>query len=183
MLPIPEAGTVSKQAVKNKHMKNLLNLIVLIIFGNLMAQIAIGKPAPEGSALLDFGNGTTNGIILPATTTIQTPIANGTFTLDKTANRVRMYENNQWVNLSKTAELSAVFTNTGADTGNGVIIGANSSPATGVLVLESSRHALVLPKVANPELNVKSPYPGMICYDTVSDSIAIFDGVYWNYWK
>ena len=42
---------------------------------------------------------------------------------------------------------------------------------------------MILPKVNQPEINVKSPYPGMICYDTASKTVAIFDGKVWNYWK
>lgn len=163
-------------------MRILIQLIIILAFGQSFAQVAIGKSTVDGSALLDFGSGTTNGIILPATTSITNP-ANGTFTLDKTTNRVRMYQNGVWVDLSQTADTSGLYSNSGSDTGNGVLMGAPVSSAQGVLVLESPRLALVLPKVADPEINVKSPYPGMICYDTTSDSIAVFDGVYWNYWK
>ncbi|WP_148043492.1 hypothetical protein [Chryseobacterium sp. G0240] len=62
-------------------------------------------------------------------------------------------------------------------------MGASTSSAPGVLVLESANKALILPKVAAPHLNVKNPYPGMICYDTASKSMAVFDGLKWSYWK
>ena len=42
---------------------------------------------------------------------------------------------------------------------------------------------MVLPHVTNPHLTVKSPYPGMMCYDTVKKAVAVFDGTVWNYWK
>ncbi len=164
-------------------MKNLLIILTIFSANLALSQIAIGKNTVDGSAILDFASGTTNGIILPTAGSLQTPVTNGTFYLDRNENKVRMYENNQWVDLSKTANTSSVFTNSGTDTGAGVIVGAPISSAKGVLVLESTNQALVLPKIADPEINVKSPYPGMICYDTTSDSIAIFDGAYWNYWK
>ena len=63
------------------------------------------------------------------------------------------------------------------------IIGARSTAVDGVLVLESADKALVLPKISNPHLNVKSPYAGMMCYDTIRQALAIFDGTVWNYWK
>lgn len=62
-------------------------------------------------------------------------------------------------------------------------MGAKESAADGVLVLESTNRALVLPHVTNPHLTVKSPYPGMMCYDTVKKAVAVFDGTVWNYWK
>ena len=37
--------------------------------------------------------------------------------------------------------------------------------------------------IGYPHLNVKSPYPGMMCFDTVSNTLAVFDGENWNYWK
>ncbi len=69
------------------------------------------------------------------------------------------------------------------DVGGGVVLGADSSSASGVLVLESSDKALILPKVTNPHLNMKSPTIGAMCYDTTSKSIAIFNGKEWAYWK
>jgi len=62
-------------------------------------------------------------------------------------------------------------------------VGSDTTTAPGVLVMESSNKALILPKVATPHLNVKNPYPGMICYDTVSKTMAVFDGLKWSYWK
>ncbi|MNG09522.1 hypothetical protein D3C84_929420 [compost metagenome] len=62
-------------------------------------------------------------------------------------------------------------------------MGAKESAADGVLVLESADKALVLPKVNNPHITVKSPYTGMMCYDLNKKAVAIFDGVVWNYWK
>jgi hypothetical protein len=51
------------------------------------------------------------------------------------------------------------------------------------LVLESTSKALVLPKVANAETEIKSPAVGTMVYDLYSKSLAIFDGAKWNFWK
>ena len=64
-----------------------------------------------------------------------------------------------------------------------MIIGSTTSLASGVLVLESTNKALMLPRVVSPHLNIKSPYPGLICYDTVKNAIAIFNGESWYYWN
>ena len=31
--------------------------------------------------------------------------------------------------------------------------------------------------------DVFSPYPGMMCYDMASKTVAIFDGTQWSYWN
>lgn len=48
---------------------------------------------------------------------------------------------------------------------------------------ESTDKAMILPRIKAPHLNVKSPYPGMMCYDTETQSVALFDGRFWNYWR
>ena len=171
--------------------KNIIFLLFIISNWSLNAQVAIEKTSLDGSSILDFPFGTTKGIILPALTTIPAEV-NGSLGLYRGDGRVYMRQNNIWVpltedngNLNGLATLinnpsPEAVTTPGA---SGVIIGATTSAASGVLVLESSTLALTLPNVNDPSKNVKSPYPGMICYDTASKSVAVFDGKYWNYWK
>lgn len=147
------------------------------------------------SAVLDFAAGTTKGIILPAVETMPTSPANGTFLFDKTTQIIKMYQNGAWVNLSGTGDASAIVPYTGTSNSKQTILGSRTTKVLdgsgnyvdgavdGVLVLESPNKALVLPKISNPHLNVKSPYPGMMCYDTNRKALAVFDGNVWNYWK
>lgn len=169
-------------------------LPALLTAAGLHAQVAIGKQSINGnSTILDFNDSitNTNGIILPAVTAASTALAanpannHGTFIYDKSDYKAKMYQNGTWVNLSETGDGAALAANvnTSAEQGKGVIIGAGNSNAKGVLILESTNKAVILPKIVNPAVNVKSPYPGMICYDTTSMSLAVFDGVRWNYWK
>lgn len=151
------------------------------------AQISIGKSeVTNQSTLVDF-NETNNklGIILPSieASSNLTDASNGTFIFDKNDKKIKMKENNIWINLSDIGNTDQLVSNNSSEPGEGVIIGAESSNAPGVLVLEATNKAMVLPKIANPHINVASPYPGMICYDTVSKSLAVFDGIYWSYWK
>ncbi|MDR4892684.1 MULTISPECIES: hypothetical protein [unclassified Chryseobacterium] len=170
-----------------KNIKNIGIAIALVIFNSFFAQVAIGKQVIDGnSTVLDFDNvsGNTKGLILPATSGFPTgSLANGTFIFDVTDNKVKVYENEVWKSLSDAGNSNAVIVNNSAESGKGVIMGEATSSADGVLVLESQNKAMILPKITSPHLNVKNPYPGMICYDTASKTLAIFDGSVWNYWK
>ncbi len=173
-------------------MKNIKVLLLLCLTSYSFGQVAIGKENMNGnSTILDFNDaaGNTNGIILSAVNDISGALSiaavnnNGTFLFDRSDNKVKMYENNVWVPLSDTGDSSEILVNTSTEVGVGVIIGAQTTDAKGVLVLESANTAMILPKIANPHTSVKSPYPGMLCYDTVSKTMAVFDGKVWNYWK
>ena len=150
----------------------------------ISAQTAIGKRTVDGSAVLDFASGTTQGIILPAVETLPATPANGTFLFDKNDSKVKLHQDGIWVELSGTGSNTGIVPYSGtADNGRKTVIGSRTTTADGVLVLEAPDKALVLPKVASPHLNVKSPYPGMMCYDTTKKALAVFDGSVWNYWK
>lgn len=63
------------------------------------------------------------------------------------------------------------------------IIGDRSATAPGILVLESPSQAMVLPKVANPAVNIINPAAGMMVYDTTAKQLAVFNGTVWTFWK
>lgn len=148
-----------------------------------VAQTAIGKNTVDGDGLLDFATGSVKGIILPAVSTLPATPANGTFLLDRNDMKLKMYANSEWVNLSDEGDTGDLLPFNGANINSQTVIGAESTSVDGALVLESPEKALVLPKVASPHLNVPSPYPGMMCYDTDAKALAVFDGLVWNYWK
>lgn len=170
-----------------KNIRNISIAVALVVFNSIFAQVAIGKQTVDGnSTVLDFNNvsGNTKGLILPATSGLPAgALVNGTFIFDTTDKKVKVYENNIWKSLSDAGNSSAVVVNNSAETGKGVIMGEATSTADGVLVLESQNKAMILPQIATPHLNVKNPYPGMMCYDTTSKTLAVFDGSVWNYWK
>ncbi|PIF46616.1 hypothetical protein CLU96_3654 [Chryseobacterium sp. 52] len=170
-----------------KHIKNISIAVASVIFGSLSAQIAIEKQTIDGnSTILDFNSTSANtkGLILPAIQGLPAGNpANGTFIFDRSDDKVKVYENNTWKALSDTGNSSAILVNTSDETGNGVVIGVQPGNADGVFVLEAPDKAMILPKIVSPHLNVKNPYPGMICYDTASKTLAVFDGTVWNYWK
>ena len=169
-------------------MKRFLVMILSLgAFASASAQTAVNVRTTTASSVLDFATGTTKGIILPAVETLPATPANGTFLFDKVAKIVKMYQGGVWVDLSGVGEIAgtvplAPYSGT-VDNGKQTVMGSRSTTVDGVLVLESSDKALVLPKISNPHLNVKSPYPGMMCYDTDRKALAVFDGKVWNYWK
>jgi hypothetical protein len=147
--------------------------------------VGIETTSIHTDAILDFPTGQNKGIVLPMVEALPTGAAasNGTFLIDKTDGRVKVRQNGIWLNLTGTSSLSSYSVNPSADTFDGVIIGATSSSASGVLVLESTNKALMLPKVVSPHINIKSPYPGLMCYDTTKNAIAVFNGTAWYYWN
>ena len=171
-------------------------LVVFLLPFTLMAQTTIGsRSTVNNSVVMDFPVGTTKGIILPAVEQLPSNPANGTFVFDRIAMRVKVFSNNRWNELSYNGNGSALVPYSGTEkTNQQTIIGSYTTkvyngndfedgPVNGVLVLEGSTKALVLPKIANTSTTVKNPYPGMMCYDTTKKALAIFDGTSWIYWK
>lgn len=190
-------GIVSKNLVMNKtlNMKKFIILYFILSTNLTFAQISIGKNQVDGGGILDFDEDN-KGIILPiADIETTNTYTNGTILVDKNDYKIKVFQDNDWLELSDTGSFdvqkddnnndisTAVKINTSDDIGQGVIIGAENSDADGVLVLESTNKALILPKVFRPHENILSPVAGTICYDTESDSLAVFNGKVWNYWK
>ncbi len=143
----------------------------------------------NSSVLLEFQSGLNKGIILPWTSGEVADPANGTFILDTSARKVKVFSNNAWFDLSGGARTenaidftlqSAPFTES---TDAKVVIGEETSTADGILVLEATDKAMVLPKVEDPHLNIANPAPGMMVYDSVNNLLCLYNGTEWSYWK
>lgn len=186
-------------------MKNIITVMLLGAFSALHAQVIIGNgsgtvtPGNKGSVLLEFANDNNKGIIVPYVRTLPTgsALVGGAIILDATNAtfaRMKFYNGTAWVDLSGqdgnlvspidylTAQPDAV---TAPETlGSKTIIGAPSSTADGVLVLESDTKAMVLPIVADVQ-NIPSPSPGMMVYvnKTGAKRLAVFNGSKWSFWK
>lgn len=161
-----------------------ITLLLIIISTHSFGQIAIGKAAVDGSGLLDFVDSTTKGIILPQVedSSTMTTVTPGTLVFDGTTSKVQYFDG-AWKDLSLNTGVTPILpTSSEANPNQGVIVGSDTSLARGVLILEASDKALILPKVIDPVTNVKSPYAGMMCYDPVKKVIAVFNGSEWNFW-
>ena len=185
-------------------MKNIFTVIVLAAITSVNAQVIIGDAvgtvlpvANKTSVLLEFANTSNKGIIVPyITPTLPTGTAQvgGSIILDATtpANaRMKFYAgtdgwkdlSGQGANLTTPVNYLAAQPSGVTETGKSVI-GAQSSMADGVLVLESNTKAMVLPIVANTDQIIK-PSPGMMVYvkKTGAKRLAVFNGAKWSFWK
>ena len=192
---------------------------MLAVVTGANAQVIIGgvngTAANKTSVLLEFEAGQNKGIIVPYVRTLPTgnALVGGSIILDaSTAGAARMkYYNafaSTWVDLSGSCSNSLSGDLTGANllpkqptaveapelATSKAIIGARTSTADGVLVLESDTKAMVLPIVGTiveggiTKVNVPNPSPGMMVYvintdDSAKKSLAVYNGTIWTYWK
>lgn len=182
-------------------MKKIFSIIILAGFTGLNAQVIIGNatggPAlDKSSVLLEFANTNDRGIIVPYVTTavLPTTFAGGTILLHApkpatTSARMKYYDEvtSTWMDLSgQNGSVTAALVNQPSaviETGKS-IIGAATSSADGVLVLESTSKAMILPIVDNTDQIIK-PSPGMMVYLNKAGAkrLAVFNGTKWSYWK
>ena len=161
------------------------------------AQVAIGKASVNPSVSLEFYDNADNvrGIVLPwvDSTGGVTGAVNGTIVYDTSDKKVKVKYASGWKDLSVDATGTTVdpITNVDGltlqnslndlDTAKVSIGTPTSTP--GILVLEDTNKAMVLPKVASPHLNIVKPSPGMMVYDTTKKQLAVFNGTVWSFWK
>lgn len=165
----------------------------LIINAQITIGDAIGTAYDKTSVLLDFSANQNKGLLLPYVRTLPQNPTEGTLILDATdpsQARVKYY-NGSWIDLSSqdadiTTQLLEQPTNVqAAEVPDAkTIIGATSTAADGVLVLESTTKSMILPIVDDVQ-NIISPSPGMIVYINKSGSkrLAVYNGSKWSYWK
>ncbi len=184
-------------------MKYIYSILAITISCTVFSQIIIGNEvgtaANKTSVLLEFAAGQNKGIILPYVRTMPTAsagLAEGTILLDASnpaKAKVKLYKGTaDWFDLSVGHEADITSSMTVQPTASIVtegdtaktIIGNNSSSANGVLVLESSTKAMVLPMVNSTD-DVSDPAPGMLVYinKTGAKRLAVYNGGGWTYWK
>ncbi|RXM53228.1 MULTISPECIES: hypothetical protein [unclassified Chryseobacterium] len=177
-------------------MKKISAILSVIISQIAFSQVIIGNETGSASnktsVLLEFPTGQNKGIILPYTRTLPSSPNEGTILLDAStsnASRVKYY-NGSWIDLSGqngdlTTALSAQPTESQVqeEPNAKVIIGSNSSTASGVLVLESQTKALLLPTAESTDA-IPNPSPGMMVFINKNGAkrLAVFNGSKWSYW-
>lgn len=174
-------------------MKKIISAGIILISTQAFSQVIIGDDTGTAinktSVLLEFAAGQNKGLILPYVRTLPASPAEGTIVLDAsapTAARVKYY-NGTWVDLSgqdaNVGEEMDDQPTTAEITGAKAVIGASTSTADGVLVLESTTKAMVLPTVTDVSL-IPDPSPGMMVYLNKADAkrLAVFNGSQWSFW-
>ncbi|WP_026038864.1 hypothetical protein [Myroides injenensis] len=170
--------------------KTIVLIFSLFVGTHCFAQSAVGKFEVEGEdVLLDFKQDDNRGIILSWVTNENVVVnpSGGTLIYDSNDKKVKYYRSGafkKWEDLSvNSGEVDLSIQEGIEDKGDFTIIGDQSSTASGVLVLEANNKALVLPKMNDPHLNIKSPAAGTIVYDKKSKMICVFNGKEWAFWK
>lgn len=168
-------------------MKNIVFVILILVSGlTANAQMAIGKHQVDGSGIVDFSTGGVSGIVLPWVTTIPTgtSLSPGMLIYNAIEKKVMYYNGTAWVDLSINAgTVNLTEQNAIPEVAGGTVVGALSSPVKGILVLETTDKALILPKTSSPHLNIVNPMAGTICYDTTKKMMCVYNGNEWSFWK
>lgn len=168
-------------------MKNTLLTLSLLFASCASAQVAIGKTSISSpSVSLEFG-AANRGIILPwvTSTTAVTGAVNGTLVYDTSDKKVKVKYTTGWTDLSvdTTGAADTALQDAKTDLANAKVSIGTPTATPGILVLEATDKAMVLPKVASPHLNIINPSAGMMAYDTTTKQLAVFNGTVWSFWK
>ncbi len=188
---------------KNRKMKLILNICgLLLAMYSANAQVAIEKDySGNPSVLLEFNDtrlaaktagagtisvsGDNKTLILPVVSNINAGSQEGTLWFDANDDKIKY----------KSATAVVEITDSGSDESSpksldptlneiaaeqGTILGANSSSAPGILVLESTTKAMVLP-VVEGVAQVINPEPGSIVYDRIEKAVALYNGITWTF--
>ncbi|WP_396177127.1 hypothetical protein [Flavobacterium sp.] len=155
---------------------------------NLFSQVGIGTSTVNNKAILEFGS-ENKGIILPWVTSAAAVVSpsGGMLIFDSDDKKVKYFNDNTntWIDMSITSGAvdTSIQDSFAEQTSNSkTIIGSPTTTKTGVLVLESSEKALMLPKVADVTVNFPNPEPGTMVYDTFRKKIAVYNGLVWSFW-
>lgn len=179
-------------------MKIIISIIIATITtAALTAQVSIEKDfTGNPNVILEFNdrrdaaktaNGTTaiNGenktLILPIVSEINSASSEGTIWFDANDNIIKYKSATGIINMTDAGSDESTPDFAEIATPNGTIVGAESTTAPGVLVLEATDKAMVLP-VVNGVAAVVNPEPGSMVYDNQEKAIAVFNGVEWFFW-
>lgn len=173
-------------------MKNIFNIIAVLgatIVVSAQTNVSIDMASSGNSnIIMEFNDkrpanttGENKSLILPVAENINVNSVPGTIWLDAKDNTIKLINNTGAINLTLPGtDVKAPSANE-TQTEQGVIIGDDSSNAKGVLVLESTTQAMVLPHV-DSVADVISPEPGSMVYDKSEKGIALFNGDRWTFW-
>ena len=157
-----------------------------VIFGD-----NIGTATDKTSVLMEFSAAGNRGLILPYITNKTGLTTPGSIILNATtptAAKVEYYNGTTWVDLSvQTANVSSYLgiQPVAKENANAkMVIGSATSSANGILVLESTSKAMILPIVSSYQ-DIVNPAPGMmvIVNNGGIKTLAVYNGSQWSFWN
>lgn len=172
-------------------MKKTISIVLLIVSSLSFAQVAIGKDnVTNTSVSLEFA-AENRGLILPYVENKSGITVDGTLIYDTAeGHKVKYLKEGNWINLSEDDGTSDTIGVADITIQNGKTDQVTAKTAIGtptntdgILVLEASDKAMILPKVASPHINIIDPAPGMLVYDTTKKQLAVYNGKVWSFWK
>lgn len=176
-------------------MKNLAIIIFSVFSMTVFSQVAIGKSSVStNSVSLEFGD-QHRGLLLPWVDKTDDVVGavNGTMVYTLNDKKVKVKYASGWKDLSVNTEGTtidpvtfvdgAAIQNTTDENSTAKVSIGTPSSTPGILVLEDTDKAMILPKVADPNRNIVNPSPGMMVYDTTKKLLAVFNGSVWSYWR
>ena len=171
-------------------MKNIFLTLSILISACASAQVAIGKASVSSpSVSLEFYDGVDNarGIVLPWVTSTAdvSGVVNGTLVYNTADKKTYVKYASGWKDLSVDASgvVDTTLQDSISDLAEAKVSIGTPTSTPGILVLEDTDKAMVLPKVASPHLTIVNPAAGMMVYDTTSKQLAVFNGTVWTFWK
>ncbi len=166
-------------------MKNVLVGIGLLTMTSAHGQMVVSKQSTHNSSVsLDFADYESRGLILPYVEQKANITENGTLIFDMLDKKVKYLKNNAWFDLSvnSSGKVDPGLEIGGTEVQNAKVSIGKQTAVDGVLVLEDADKAMVLPRVAEPHLNIINPSAGMIVYDTTNKLLAVYNGTVWSFW-
>jgi hypothetical protein len=158
-------------------------LLFISVFA--FSQVAIGKTTVTNSSVsLEFGTTEARGLLLPWVTSAAavTDAVNGTMIYDTTDKKVKVKYASGWKDLSvdTTGVVNTVLQNSLTENTTAKVSIGTLSSTPGILVLEDSDKAMILPKARYSD--IINPSAGMMIYDTAAKKLAVFNGSVWSFW-
>ncbi|WP_379962966.1 hypothetical protein [Epilithonimonas sp. UC225_85] len=177
-------------------MKKILVLSIFIFLkSNFSAQVifgdAVGTASDKTSVLMEFSNAGNRGLILPYVTDKSAITTPGSIILDAstpTAAKVKYYNGTTWIDLtvlpSNVSSYLGIQPTSKENANAKVIIGSSTSSADGILVLESTTKAMVLPIISSYQ-NIVNPAPGTMAMINNGGikTLAVYNGEQWSFWS
>lgn len=158
---------------------------MLLCINLLSGQVAIGNNATFVSAqgVFDLSN-QNSPLILPNISSRPGNAVEGTLIFDNSSRKIVYKSDAAWRELTLNAGIKNTPTATllSVPEPDGVTIGSTISSVPGVLVLEVTDKALVLPRLSNPQ-NISLPSSGSIIFDSDRKMIAVYNGIEWSFWE